>query len=172
MIALSRRIAALGWNMEFLVASKNLPDMEPMFLELPTPVVFDHLAQIAEPDAMKSAGYRTVRKLLDTGRAWIKLSGANLNSKIGPPDYPDSSALAKSYIAAAQERCLWASNWPTPGVTAGPNPKPRPDPLPLFDLFARWVPDAKLRNRILVDNPEKLYGFDPSNRPKRGSRSN
>lgn len=166
MLALSRRLAPLGWNMEFFVPGEQLPAMESMFLELRTPIVFDHLGHIAEPDGMNSAGYRTVRKLLDTGRAWVKVSGVSIDSKMGPPDYPDSSAIAKSYIAAAPERCLWASNWPMPGVTAGPNPQARPDVLPFLDLFGRWVPDAALRHRILVENPEKLYGFDPANRPR------
>jgi predicted TIM-barrel fold metal-dependent hydrolase len=29
----------------------------------------------------------------------------------------------------------------------------------LFDLMAVWAPDEATRNRILVDNPAKLYGF-------------
>jgi predicted TIM-barrel fold metal-dependent hydrolase len=29
----------------------------------------------------------------------------------------------------------------------------------LLDTLTDWVPDAKLRNRILVDNPARLYGF-------------
>jgi predicted TIM-barrel fold metal-dependent hydrolase len=29
----------------------------------------------------------------------------------------------------------------------------------LFDLMSRWAPDAPTRNRILVQNPETLYGF-------------
>jgi predicted TIM-barrel fold metal-dependent hydrolase len=29
----------------------------------------------------------------------------------------------------------------------------------LFDLLSEWVPDAATRNRILVRNPEALYGF-------------
>jgi predicted TIM-barrel fold metal-dependent hydrolase len=29
----------------------------------------------------------------------------------------------------------------------------------LFDLMAQWAPDAATRNRILVQNPEVLYGF-------------
>ena len=33
-------------------------------------------------------------------------------------------------------------------------------------FWRRWVPDAKLRRRILVENPEKFYGFDPASRPK------
>jgi predicted TIM-barrel fold metal-dependent hydrolase len=29
----------------------------------------------------------------------------------------------------------------------------------LFDLMAQWAPDEATRNRILVQNPEALYGF-------------
>lgn len=29
----------------------------------------------------------------------------------------------------------------------------------LLDLLVDWVPDEALRNRILVDNPHKLFGF-------------
>ena len=32
----------------------------------------------------------------------------------------------------------------------------------LLDLLATWVPDEATRNRILVDNPETLYGFPKS----------
>jgi predicted TIM-barrel fold metal-dependent hydrolase len=31
----------------------------------------------------------------------------------------------------------------------------------LLDLLADWVPDSTLRNRILVDNPQRLFGFPP-----------
>jgi len=36
---------------------------------------------------------------------------------------------------------------------------PVPDAGQLFDQFCAWVPDAATRQRILVDNPAKLYGF-------------
>jgi predicted TIM-barrel fold metal-dependent hydrolase len=35
-----------------------------------------------------------------------------------------------------------------------------PDDGHLIDRFRAWVPDAEIRERILVDNPGKLYGFD------------
>ena len=44
-----------------------------------------------------------------------------------------------------------------------------PDDVNLVNLFGRWVPDATLRHRILVENPERFYGFDPKKRPKAGS---
>jgi D-galactarolactone isomerase len=164
--AMARRIAPLGWHLQFFRTGAEIAALESTLLDLPVPIVLDHLGHVEQSDGMNSAGYRTIRKLLDAGRCWIKVSGAYIDSKAGPPDYPDTSAIAKSYIAAAPERCLWASNWPFPDVTAGPNPGARPDVLPFFNLFGRWVPDAGLRHRILVENPEQLYGFSSKNRPK------
>ena len=39
-----------------------------------------------------------------------------------------------------------------------------------LDLLAEWVPDEALRKRILVDNPEQVYGFPRSGltMPKQG----
>jgi D-galactarolactone isomerase len=48
---------------------------------------------------------------------------------------------------------VWGSNWPHPGVTE------KPDDAVLFDLAAKWAPDAKVRHRLLVDNAAVLYGF-------------
>jgi D-galactarolactone isomerase len=159
LIELSHRLNPLGWHMEFYLPGDALVGMEDTLMSLPTPIVLDHLAHLREPQALQSAAFRTVRKLLDTGHCWIKCSGAYIDSKIGPPEYPDSSELAKAYIAAAPERCLWATNWPFPDVSAGEKPVPRPDTLPFLNLFGRWVSDTRLRHQILVSNPETLYGF-------------
>jgi hypothetical protein len=35
----------------------------------------------------------------------------------------------------------------------------------MLDIVKSWAPDEKLRNHILVENPERLYGFDPKQRP-------
>jgi hypothetical protein len=32
--------------------------------------------------------------------------------------------------------------------------------------LAEWAPQSALRDRILVENPERFYGFDPTKRPK------
>jgi predicted TIM-barrel fold metal-dependent hydrolase len=60
-------------------------------------------------------------------------------------------------VQAAPERLVWGSDWPHPG-------KPddnKPDDAVLFDLLTVWAPDEATRNRILVHNPEVLYGFPP-----------
>ena len=53
-----------------------------------------------------------------------------------------------------------------PGIETGDWPYIRsrrvgkkPNDALLFDLLAQWAPDESVRNRILVENPAKLYGF-------------
>ena len=90
---------------------------------------------------------------LDKGRTWVKLSGAYADTKVGPPSYSDSSAVARAYAKAAPERCVWGSDWPHP------TEKDKPDDAVLFDLLTDWVPDEKARHRLLVENPAALYHF-------------
>ena len=97
--------------------------------------------------------HAVIRRLLDGGRTWMKLSGAYLNTAVGPPDYPDASRVARAFAAAAPERMVWGSDWPHRGE------KHMPDDAALFDLLATWAPDEATRRRILVDNPATLYGF-------------
>jgi D-galactarolactone isomerase len=103
-----------------------------------------------------------MRRLLDNGRTWMKLSSPYTDSMSGPPAYADMAAVARDYLAHAPERMVWASNWPYPDVA----PAPAPDPVHLLNLLPSWAPDPFLRHRMLVENPERLYGFDPLKRPR------
>ncbi len=92
-------------------------------------------------------------RLLQKGKAWVKLSGAYMDGKVGPPTYADRTAIAQAYVKEAPERLVWGSDWPHP------TEKVKPDDAMLFDLLAQWVPDTATRTRILVDNPARLYDF-------------
>ena len=91
---------------------------------------------------------------LDSGRCWIKLSAPYETSKTGAPHYDDVSAMARAYVKANPERCLWASNWPHP------NQNPAPSSAAMLDLLLDWAGDDSARRRILVNNPAELYGFE------------
>jgi D-galactarolactone isomerase len=79
-------------------------------------------------------------------------------SKIGPPDYPEATKIAQAFVKAAPERLVWGSDWPHPSEQN----RTLPGDALLFDLLAVWAPDEMTRKRILVDNPETLYGFAKS----------
>lgn len=160
---LARRIAAMGWHIQCNMPPDQLVQMTPLLLGLPVPVIIDHLGRAVDD---RGPQYVAVRKLLDSGHGWVKLSGAYLYGGGTPPDYAGASLAAKAYLKAAPERCVWGSDWPHPDATRKLNPVAMPDDVVLLDLLARWAPDAKLRHRILVENPETFYGFDPAKRPK------
>ena len=162
-LPLAKRIAALGWHLQTNMPGEQLVAMESLLLSLPCPVIIDHLGRAIDD---KCPQYVTVKKLLDSGHGWVKLSGAYLYGGGVPPDYAGASASARGYLKTAPERCVWGSDWPHPDATKKLNPVAMPDDVVLLNLLAQWAPDAKLRHRILVENPEKFYGFDPAKRPK------
>jgi D-galactarolactone isomerase len=152
---LSKRIADLGWHVQFNVDGEMIDEMASMLRRLPSAMVFDHLAHPPLPAGIEHSSHKIVRELIDKGRTWVKLSGAYGNSKIGPPSYPEATRIAQAFVKAAPERLVWGSDWPHPGV---PNDR-KPNDALLFDLLSEWAPDEATRNRTLVQNPETLYGF-------------
>lgn len=124
-----------------------------MLRRLPTQVVFDHLGHTTIEEGVRHPSHAMILGMLDSGRAWVKVSGAYMNTHVGPPTYADATRLAQALVSAAPERCVWGSDWPHP------SPKTHPDDALLFDLLSEWAPDAALRSRILVHNPQVLYGF-------------
>jgi predicted TIM-barrel fold metal-dependent hydrolase len=153
---LARRIAPLGWHVEVNVWAADLPPLLPVLARLPTPIVLDRFGHVPEPEGPDHPLFAQIRRLIDSGKTWIKLVAPYDASKMGPPHYADSGALARAYIGAAPERVVWGTHWPHPGEDA------KPDDAAMFDLLSDWAPESATRNRILVKNPALLYGFPES----------
>ena len=150
---LAKRIADYGWHVQLNMPHDKIVEHADLLRRLPTPIVFDHLGKPPEDQGIKHPSHAVIRDLLDKRRAWVKISGAYSNTRVGPPTYADATRVAQAFVKAAPERCVWGSDWPHPG------PKVKPDDAVLFDLLSVWAPDEAMRNRILVNNPQDLYGF-------------
>ena len=161
MLPLAKRIAPLGWHMQLNLTAPLYAEHQDTILKLPVTVVVDHMAGIPGQDGVKSPAYAALRRFIDAGKTWVKLSGPDAGSVSGPPGYADKVAVAQALVTAAPQRCVWGSNWPFPSS----KPKTKPDPVLMLDIVKAWAPDEALRHRILVENPETLYGFDPKHRP-------
>jgi predicted TIM-barrel fold metal-dependent hydrolase len=151
---LARRVADLGWHVQIHMRADQIVENGDLLQRLPTPVVFDHMGRLPQPAPLDHAACRIIRTMLDTGRTWMKLSGAYMDTQAGAPTYMDKLAVAQAYIKAAPERMVWGSDWPHP------TEKEKPNDATLFDLLLAWAPDAAQRTRILVTNPAALYGFE------------
>jgi len=153
---LSKRVNDLGWHVQIHMLGDQIVKIDDLLQRLASPIVFDHMGRLPQPAGVDHPAFGVIRKLIDKGRTWVKLSGAYQDTKVGPPSYADTSKVAQAYAKAAPERMVWASDWPHP------TEKEKPDDAVLFDLLTVWVPNEAARRRILVENPEVLYGFSKS----------
>jgi predicted TIM-barrel fold metal-dependent hydrolase len=150
---LAQRIAALGWHVQLHWPGDMINDNADLLRRLPCQIVIDHMGRLPLPAGLDHPAYQVILGLIDKGRTCVKLAGAYLNTRVGPPGYADAAKIAQAYVKAAPERLVWGSDWPHPSE------KNKPDDALLFDLLAEWAPDEATRTRILVANPEVLYGF-------------
>jgi predicted TIM-barrel fold metal-dependent hydrolase len=153
---LSHRVNELGWVVKIHMLADQIVNIADLLNRLPSPILFDHMARIPGPVGVAHPAFRVVSGLLGKGRTWVDISGAYIDSKVGPPTYADTGAIIAGFAKEAPERMLWGTDWPHP------TEKVKPDDALLYDLFANWVPDERTRTRILVNNPEALFGFAKS----------
>jgi predicted TIM-barrel fold metal-dependent hydrolase len=121
-------------------------------LALPTPVVLDHFGNFQPQLGVDQPAFKTLLRMLETGKVWLKLSGPMRNSDEDFP-YASMTPFARILVRHAPERLLWGSDWPHVQM----NGRRMPNDGDLVDLLAEWVPDATTRQRILTQNPLALY---------------
>ncbi len=150
---LAARIKPLGWHLQFFVNFRDMPQMADELAKLEIDIVIDHFARIAAADGLDAPPFQALLKLLRMEHCWTKLMGPYFASEMFPR-YPDLVPFAQAMIAAAPDRVVWGSDWPHPSAR-----EKMPDDGDLADMLAEWAPEEAQRRRILVDNPQRLYGF-------------
>jgi predicted TIM-barrel fold metal-dependent hydrolase len=150
---LAKRVAALGWHVQLHMPGDMIAENAELLRRLPSALVIDHMGRLPPAVGLAHPAWKVILGLIEKGRTWVKLAGAYFNSQIGPPTYADSAKIAQALVRAAPERLVWGSDWPHPSE------KEKPDDAVLFDLLAEWAMDGRTCERILVANPEALYGF-------------
>lgn len=164
---IAERIAPYGWHLQGYVAPEMLPVLARLVEALPTDLMIDHMGMLPASGFEAHAGWPAMQALLATGQVWVKVSGAYRVNDGVDGEYAMVEPLARALIDAAPERIVWGTDWPhTPPHGTDPDTHGAVlafrglDTGGLLDLLADWVPDAALRNRILVDNPARLYGYE------------
>jgi len=153
---LAQRIAPMGWHVQVNAPAAALLEAKATWSDLPVPVVFDHLGRVLQPGTLEQNTFAMVRELVQRDKAWVKISGFYLDSKLGAPTYADAVQVATTYAKESPERVVWGSDWPHPTEQSK---NLIPNDAALFDLLSEVVPNEAARNRVLVDNPGSLYQF-------------
>ena len=159
------RMKARGWHVQLYTTLAMISGIKDLVETAPVPVVFDHFGGAQGALGLEQPGFSDLVALVKSGKAYVKISGAYRSSKLAP-DYQDMVPFAQALIAANPDRIVWGTDWPHPDSVT-PAGKKVTDVTPLHQIddgrllnqLPVWAPDAAIRQKILVDNPARLYGF-------------
>ena len=150
---IAERIAPLGWHIVIYFEAADLAEYYDFFTSLPTTVVVDHMGRPDVSQPVNGAGFDLFIKLLtENENFWSKVSCPERISEVGPPGYEDVIPFARRVIDAFPDRVLWGSDWPHPNMKSH-----MPDDGKLVDLIPHIALTEKLQQKLLVDNPMRLY---------------
>ena len=153
---IAHRIAPLGWHVVIYFEAQDLPELWDFFTTLPTTVVVDHMGRpdVGKPvDGPEFALF--MRMLAEHPNIWSKVSCPERLSKSGPPNYDDVVPFARRIVETFPDRVLWGTDWPHPNMKSH-----MPDDGLLVDYVQRIAVTPELQQKLLVDNPMRLYWAD------------
>lgn len=153
LLEIAQRIKPLGWHIVIYFEAQELPELYDFFTSLPTVVVVDHMGR---PDVTKPVDgpeFALFTKLMrEHTNFWSKVSCPERLSKLGPPAYGDVVPFARHIVESFPDRVLWGTDWPHPNMKTH-----MPDDGHLVDVIPQIAPTAALQQKLLVDNPLRLY---------------
>ncbi len=150
----AHRIAGSGWHMQLYIGPGLLLKLARTLADLPVDVVLDHFAGLSAVHSAPCPERYALQELLESGKCWVKLSGAYRASLQDPP-YADVTPLARWLFAVNPERLVWGSDWPHAHLRG----RPMPNDGDLLNLLAHQMETPERLQRVLVDNPARLYRF-------------
>ncbi|MFA7580367.1 amidohydrolase [Castellaniella sp.] len=151
---LAPRLLERGWHAQIWIECSDLEEAAPELEKTGLTFVVDHMCRTMADKGPHHPHYQAFLDRLRSGRYWTKISGADRNTRIGRP-YDDTRGFMKAIVEAAPDQVVWGSDWPHVGHTAETTPRMQD----LLQLLFDCVPEPAVRQKILVDNPDRLYGF-------------
>jgi 2-pyrone-4,6-dicarboxylate lactonase len=145
--------AEIGWQLDLLGPHWLYEEMHDTLKALKSNFTVAHFGMWRGQSGADSPGFKRFLEFLNRGerKCWVKLTAPY---RIGsPPLYDDAVPIAHALIQAAPDRVIWGSDYPFLSHAD------RVNATNLFNLIPTWAPDPATRKQLLVDNPQKLFGF-------------
>jgi 2-pyrone-4,6-dicarboxylate lactonase len=152
-LRLAKICAELAWHLDFLTPGWLVNELMPTLYDLPVEFSVAHMGLFPAKDGPKQSGFQSFLDLVDDGskRCWVKLTGIYRFSTAS--DFADVKPMAQGLIERVPDQLIWGSDFPHLSF------HDRVGTIQLYNLLAEWAPDPKTRQRILADNPARLFGF-------------
>jgi 2-pyrone-4,6-dicarboxylate lactonase len=144
-----------GWHVVIYFEADILEEMRAFIAALPVPVVVDHMGRPDVGQGPDGADMRAFRNLLQSREdIWFKATCPDRLDSGGDP-WSDFARAVAPLVADYPDRVLWGTDWPHPNMETN-----IPDDGHLVDMIPRIAPTGDLQQKMLVDNPMRLYWSD------------
>jgi len=154
-INVANKVAQLGWHIVIYFEAQDLAGLLPLLAELPTDLVVDHMGTPKVANGIEHPDFLRFIDLLENNkRVWTKVTCPERLSLTGPP-YDDVVPFGAELVERFPDRVLWGTDWPHPNMRTH-----APDDGMLVDYIPRIAPTEELQQKLLVDNPMRLYWAD------------
>ncbi len=151
-LSVAEKIKPLGWHIVVYFEAPDLEELIPFLNELDTTIVVDHMGR---PDVTKGVEHADFQRFIDfmasNDKVWVKTTCPERLTQT-PPDYSDVVPFMKALVEKFPDRCLWGTDWPHPNMKSH-----TPDDGKLVDVIPQIATTAELQQKLLVDNPMRLY---------------
>jgi 2-pyrone-4,6-dicarboxylate lactonase len=147
------RVASLDWHIVVYFEASDLAERYSFIENLPGTIVVDHMGRpdvSKDPDGPEFGAF--LQLMRENGNIWSKVTCPERLSKSGPPEYRDVVPFARRLIYEFPDRVLWGTDWPHPNMKSH-----MPDDGMLVNFIPTIAPTASLQQKLLVDNPMRLY---------------
>jgi len=151
MLDFAERLRPLDMHIQVHLHARHIHRLKPALARSPVPVVVDHIGRVDASLGAEHSDFRGLHALLRNSHCHVKVSGVDRITRDGA--YASGAALAALLVRDYPAQCVWGTDWPHP------NHDHVPDDGALVDLIAQIAPDAMAVQRLLVDNPKRLYRF-------------
>ena len=146
------QVAPLGWHVVLHLDARDIAELAPRIAAIRLPFIIDHMGRVQAKAGIEQPAFQALLGLMRNDSAWVKICGMERVSSAGAP-FRDALPFARALAAAAPDRVLWGTDWPHPNIAGD-----MPNDGDLLDLLDDALDgDAGLLQRVLVDNPTRLY---------------
>lgn len=154
-VALTHRLKKVGMHLQVHFESSMVHAISGPLAKSAVPVVIDHMGRVDATLGSEHVDFAALFKLLKNPLFHVKVSGIDRidEAPSHAPKYTAGVALAKLLVENYPDQCVWGTDFPHPNHTHVPSDSA------LVEALSHMACTQDLMTKLLVTNPERLYGF-------------
>ncbi len=155
-VRLLARLNALGWFLQIYATGQAWCGIERTLRQSGVRLIIDHFGEPNPSHSIDQPGFQAVLELGRETDAIVKLS-APFRTSAQPFPHADVDPFVAAVVDTfGLDRCIWGSDWPFI------NTSQQVEYGNLLGCLERWLPGPDDRDRVLWQNPSRLFGFADS----------